>query len=152
MARKTRANQGGNQMNRMTSLMNERNKYLVKYYNLNEREMALFAQNNYDSLDAFYETRQAILDVVAELDKKIDESLMSLTVKEVDAQEAEIAELLSSKDSIIERILDQDLQLLSLIEKEKNRVMKEYMDTSLNKKAVGKYHSGKVKRSFEQEA
>lgn len=151
MARKTRAKQGG-KMNRMTTLMNERNKYLVKYYNLNEREMALFAQKNFDSLDAFYETRQAILDVVAELDKKIDESLMSLTVKEVEAKEDDIAELLSSKDSIIERILDQDLQLLSLIEKEKSRVMKEYMDTNLNKKAVGKYHSGAVKRTFEQEA
>ncbi|MEC9281915.1 MAG: hypothetical protein VX642_04335 [Bdellovibrionota bacterium] len=139
-------------MNRMTNLMNERNKYLVKYYNLNEREMVLFAQNNYESLDAFYETRQAILEVVAELDKKIDESLMTLTVKEVEAQEDDIAELLSSKDSIIEKILDQDLQLLSLIEKEKNRVMKEYMDTSLSKKAVGKYHSGAVKRTFEQEA
>lgn len=139
-------------MNRITMLMGERNKYLVKYYNLNEREMSLFRIANFDSLDAFYDTRQAILEVVAELDKKIDEELMEMTAADVETHEDSMAELLSSKDSIIEKILDQDLELLSIVEKEKSRVLQEYIDTSVSKKAVGKYKSGTVKRSYEQEA
>lgn len=139
-------------MQRLTMLMTERNNYLVKYFNLNEREMSLYRQANFDSLDAFYETRQAILEVVAELDRKIDEDLMALTTQEVESQQEDMALLLSEKDSIIEKILDQDLELLSMIEKEKGRVLREFMEASLSKKAVGKYKSGTVKHNFEQEA
>jgi hypothetical protein len=139
-------------MPRLLQLMTERNNYLVRYYNLNEREMRLYRVANFDSLDAFYETREAILDVVSALDEKIDDELMTATVEEVGNHQGEIAELLSEKDAIVGKVLDQDLQILSLIETEKNKVLKEYMETKSNKKAVGAYKSGGVKRTFEQEA
>lgn len=139
-------------MPRIIELMTERNHYLVRYYNLNEREMYHYREGNFDSLDAFYETREAILDIVAVLDEKIDEELMALEVEVVEAQQDKIADLLSEKDSIVEKVLDQDLQLISLIETEKGKILKEFLETKNNKKAVGAYKSGSVKRNFQQEA
>lgn len=139
-------------MHRIVQLMAERNQYLVRYFNLNERELKLYRASNFDSLDAFYETRQAILEVVGALDAKIEEELMALTVEDVDNNQQDMAKLLSEKDSIVEKVLDQDLQVISLIETEKGKILREIHDSKTNRKAVGAYKSGKVKRSYEQEA
>lgn len=139
-------------MPRLIELMKERNYYLIKYFNLNEREMHLFRGGNFDSLDPFYETRQAILDIVEVLDEKVDEELMALKVEDVEGLQDDMADLLSEKDSIVEKVLDQDLQLISLIETEKGKILREVLDAKSNKKAVGAYKSGNVKRSFQQEA
>lgn len=128
-------------MERLLTLMIERNKYLEKYYNLNEREIRLFKLANFQSLDAFYDTRQAILEVISALDSKIDEELKSSKIEDVDQYQNEIAELLTLKDEIIERILDQDLQIISLVENEKSKVLNDLNETRKNRKVMNAYGS-----------
>ncbi|MFK8138284.1 MAG: flagellar protein FliT [Bdellovibrionales bacterium] len=139
-------------MERLVEFMNERNNYLDRYFKLNAREIELFAENNFDSIDAFYETRSAILEVIHALDERIDIEIKQTEVAAIQALENQVAEILTYKDEVIEKILDQDLEILSLIETEKNSVMQELMSSKKNKKAVGAYKSGKRKVSFQQEA
>jgi hypothetical protein len=127
-------------MNRVISLLEEKNHYLEKFVSVNEHALALFQMGNYDSLEEFYQTRERILEIIKYLDEEmIKEDFQSVceNLKEI------ISENLKIKDQYVEHILAQDLEVLSCIDSAKSSIIRELQDVKKTRKAVSGYKSHK---------
>jgi hypothetical protein len=142
-------------MTRIITLMNEKNHYLEKFYALNERELVNFLQGSFDNLEGFYETRERILEIIKYIDAQIEGTNRREPQTAVGATEAErrtVRESLAIKDQYVERIIEQDLQVLSCIESAKNTIIRELQDLKKGKKAVNGYRAPSFVKRLDEEA
>lgn len=141
-------------MNRIITLLNEKNHYLEKFYSLNETELANFAQGQFDNLERFYQTREHILGVLKYVDAQVvkaqDENEVLGTPVNNEARR-EIKEALAIKDEYVARIIEQDIQVLACIEMAKNSIIKELQEVRRNRKAVGGYKSKTFNQRLDEE-
>lgn len=126
-------------MERLLSLMNEKNHYLEKFYSLAEDSLPNFRQGSFEGLDYFYKTREQILGVI----KYIDAQLTTHSQYESDIQPIQLKnqmkETIAIKDEYVRRIIAQDIEVLSCIEQAKNLIIKELQEVRRSKKAVSGY-------------
>lgn len=142
-------------MNRIITLMNEKNHYLEKFYALNETELKNFLQANFDNLEGFYETRERILEIIKYIDAQIEGTNRREPQTATGATENErrsVRECLAIKDQYVERIIEQDLQVLSCIESAKNTIIRELQDLKKGKKAVAGYRAPSFVNRLDEEA
>ena len=114
-------------MRRLVNLLNQKNHYLEKFYSLNETELLNFTRGDFNNLDYFYRTRENILDTVKYIDSEIDEvqkSQLEISLEE----KREVHANLSIKEEYVNRILAQDLEILSCIEKAKSSIIRELQE------------------------
>lgn len=141
-------------MNRIITLLNEKNHYLEKFYSLNETELANFAQGQFDNLERFYQTREHILGVLKYVDAQVvktqDENEV-LGTHMNDSARREIKEALAIKDEYVARIIEQDIQVLACIEMAKNSIIRELQEVRRNRKAVGGYKSKTFNQRLDEE-
>ncbi len=138
---------------RLISLMKEKNHFLEKYMNLNEREGVHFQAGMFDRLEMFYADRERILEIVKYLDGEIDREQASLDPAQIDRDaKSEIAAQLEIKKEVVDQVLKQDLDILSLIEKEKSNIIRELQDLRRDRKGLSGYKSTKVSNRFNEEA
>jgi hypothetical protein len=141
------------EMNRIITLLNEKNHYLEKFYSLNEKELIQFLEGNFDSIENFYNSREKILEIIKYVDSQIEQERIREGQQKVeDAHKLEIRRALAIKDQYVERILEQDLQILSCIEATKNSLIKELQGIRKNKKAVGGYKHKTFNHRLDEEA
>lgn len=134
-------------MNFLVELLDEKNEYLNKFYDLNEKEIINIDDNNFDNLENFYTTRECLLQMIGIIDKRID-GLQSNVVSPESLSEAEklrIKNCLDKKNKIVQAILNQDLMILSKIESEKSNIIKDLKQSKISKKAIGSYKSNTPK-------
>jgi hypothetical protein len=127
-------------MARIINLLNQKNHYLEKFYSLNETEILNLNEAKFQNLDPFYQNRESILEVIQYIDSQIseiDEHEEALSVEE----RREVTELLAIKEEYVNRILAQDLEILSCIESAKSSIIRELQDLRKARKAVGSYKS-----------
>ena len=131
-------------MSQIIELLNEKNNYLEKFFKINEAELIHLSENNFENLDNFYTARDCMLNMIKSVDKRIEDLNRGLLTPEIhsDNQKKVILRELDRKNEWVQEILVLDLQILSAIEEEKSRVIKELRKTSVTKKAVGSYKSG----------
>ena len=55
-------------MDRVISLLEEKNDYLEKFYAVNEHELINFGAGDFENVEVFYQTRDKILDLVRCID------------------------------------------------------------------------------------
>lgn len=117
---------------------------MEKFYTLNEEELVRFLEGHFENLEKFYESRDCLLELVHKIDKKIEKINQNCFEVSVvsDQQKREVLEAMSFKNDIVQRILAQDLQILSCIEEEKSRIIKDLKETKTVRKAIGAYKSG----------
>lgn len=138
---------------RLISLMKEKNHFLEKYMNLNERESIHFQSGIFDRLEMFYADRERILEIIKYLDGEIDREQASLDPQEMDREsKAEIAAQLEIKKEVVDQVLKQDLDILSLIEKEKSNIIRELQDLRRDRKGISGYKSTKLTSRLNEEA
>lgn len=142
-------------MTRIITLLNEKNHYLEKFYALNERELKNFLVGNFETIEAFYETREKILEIVKYLDAQVEvahnrdsEAASNATVEE----RRRLREALAIKDEYVSRIIEQDIQVLACIETAKNSIIRELQDLRKNKKAVSGYRAPTFNKRLDEEA
>lgn len=129
----------------------ERNHYFEKYHSLNEREINKFESGNFSGIDTLYENRQAILDIIDVIEQRMNDSTLELP-SSIDAEtKSELSSLLSYKDELLKRILEQDIHIMALIETEKNNIINELAESKSGRKAVSAYKSGRRKNSLNKE-
>lgn len=142
-------------MRRIVLLLNEKNHYLEKFYALNEKELKNFVLGNFDTLEAFYETRERILEIIRYLDSQVDGVRLEFEMGSRDTP-AEFKELLrealSIKDLYVKKIIEQDLSVLSCIESAKSEIIRELQDIRKNKKAVAGYKTPTFRQRLDEEA
>ncbi len=140
-------------MQRIIRLLKEKNSYLERFYEINESEMSNFANRNFDGLESFYQTRDSLLEMIRDIDERIDgenrESLDEVAFAQSSKVEVEL--LLKEKTQWVKAILAQDLHILSSVEKEKSTIITELRSTKRAKKVVGAYHSGKQQTQLDEE-
>ena len=131
-------------MDTIINLLKDKNFHLQKFYQLNETELLNFAENNFDNLEVFYQSRETLLDLVRCIDRLVEAASAATTSPgEVSERcKKELLETMNFKGELVTRILGQDLQILSVIENAKSDIIRELRQVATAKKAVGAYKSG----------
>lgn len=130
-------------MERVISLLREKNHYLEKFFTVNEHELINFAEGDFENVEAFYQVRDKILDLIKCIDDLLEEENTRTAIEPIRASDrGEIESLLKSKDEWVKLILEQDLEIISYIEKEKSNIIRELSETKQTRRAVGAYAQG----------
>ena len=129
-------------MERIVTLVNEKNHYLEKFYSMNEAEIVRVTAGDFSNIERFYKNRDKIIEMITYIDQQTDIEVTKSRYQQVpDTVRTKIQRALQLKDQYAKRILDQDLRLLSLVEAAKSSILKELQSVRFNKKAVGSYKS-----------
>ncbi|OFZ17858.1 MAG: hypothetical protein A2Z20_05770 [Bdellovibrionales bacterium RBG_16_40_8] len=140
-------------MREITDLLQEKNYCLEKFYRLNECGLENLSEGNYDYLNSFYASRDGLLDIIKKIDEMIERSNeIPLDVQEIDAEVKKIIlSALDYKTDLVNRILEQDLKIISVIEAAKSNIIKELSQVKVTRKALGSYKSGKSRNNLDEE-
>lgn len=138
----------------IVELIKEKNEYLEKFYNVNLEEISRFADGDFENLENFYQSRAALLDMISSVDRRIEESnvLDSEEVEMSPEDKVVVIQELDFRNSLVHKILAQDLQALSFIEKAKSEIIKELAQVRSVKKAVSSYKVGIRNLTIDEEA
>lgn len=141
-------------MDTIINLLKDKNYHLEKFHQLNETELLNFTEGNFDGLEVFYQSRETILDLVRCIDRLIEAaSVAHGEPGEIsDRNKQEVLKCMNAKSDLVQRILAQDLQILSVIEQEKSNIIKELRQVQGAKKAVGAYKSGEPRNKLDEKA
>lgn len=148
-------------MNRVMTLLNEKNHYLEKFYTVNESELANFANGNFDNLQQLYYSREKILEVLKYVDAQLEKSYSEIGIifsksmvedVEISAETRSlIEEAFAIKDMFVARIIEQDIQILVEIEGAKNSIIKELQETKKNRKGLSGYKVNTFTKTIDEE-
>ncbi len=141
-------------MTRILTLLNQKNHYLEKFYALNEKELSNFLVGNFDSIESFYETREKILGIIKYIDNEIDKvqvEEVNLNSPTLNMMKRKISESFKVKNLYVEKIVQQDVEILSCIESAKNSIIRELQQLNRGKKAVGGYKSKNYAPNLDEE-
>lgn len=140
-------------MERLVSLMTEKNHYLEKFYSLNETELEKFRLGNFETLDYFYQSRERILEIIKYIDGQFAESQEThADVQMPEHIKKQCREAMLIKDQYVQKIIEQDLEVLSCIEEARNIIIKELQDLKRAKKAVSGYRQPTFGNRVDEEA
>ncbi len=141
-------------MDTIINLLKDKNYHLGKFLELNEGELLNFSEGNFDNLEVFYQSRETILDLVRCIDRLIDAAASTHGDAPVvsNQNKKEMVTAMNIKNDMVQRILAQDLQILSVIEKAKSNIIRELRTVQSGKKAIGAYKSGDAPGKLDEEA
>ena len=125
-------------MERLIGLLHERNKYLEKFHNINEKELVNLEKGQFENLRFFYDNREAIIKVLDKLDGMIGKTSHNC-MKSIEFEEKDQTEVLKAveyKDELITAILFQDLQVISFVEEAKVEIIRDLMGLEVAKEDI----------------
>ena len=139
-------------MKKLIKHLDERNHFLEKFRRLNQTQIQQSKHRNFECFEMFYKAREKILEIISYLEVLIRDRIKGFGPKDkaTDEQKNQIREALNRKDDIVSIILDQDLQIISLIEKEKSTIIKELRKTTEGRKIVKSYAGQKRARQLDE--
>ncbi|MBX7231718.1 MAG: hypothetical protein K1X29_06495 [Bdellovibrionales bacterium] len=128
-------------MENILRLLEEKNEHLNRFYALNEIELIHFVEGNFDNLEAFYNSRESILDLIRCIDRLIEHSSQSDSESSVidENLKNKVSTLLKKKNDVVNKILAQDLQIISVLETTKSNLIKELSQIKVARRAVRAY-------------
>lgn len=131
-------------METIIKLMRQRNEHLLKFKEINERELINFAEGQFDNLESFYQARETLLNLVRSIDTMINDEAAAIDPNSsfiTDEYRRAVVESMDVKNQIVTEILSQDLQILSVIETAKSGIIKELKQVQATRKAFNSYQS-----------
>ena len=140
-------------MQEVLNLLEEKNSCLKRFIDINEKQMTFINAGDFDDLNNFYAARENILDIIQRVDEMIGAASLNFQEKE-DSEEVKISiqKNISDKADLVNRILTQDLEILSKIDRAKSEIIKELSGVKSGRKAIGAYKSGSEERNLDEEA
>jgi len=140
-------------MENIIALLQDKSYHLKRFYELNEVELVNFVEGNFENLEVFYNSRDALLDLIKCIDRLIEQANLSVDPTVItDKQRQEIKIHLARKDEIVEKILAQDLQILSVLETAKSGIIKELRQVQSARKAMNVYKGNDHSNRLDEEA
>lgn len=136
-------------MKRILELMDQKNHFLEKFYSVNEKSIELFVRDQFETINEFYQERENILEIIKYIDKEI-KIIFQNAQPDNEKDLAQFRKSLSVKDTFVEKIIEQDIAILSCIEAAKNQIIKELKDVKLGKKVVSAYKNPQSKNKLEE--
>ena len=138
-------------MEEIISLLEEKVLFLERFYAINEHEMINFSAGDFENVEAFYQAREKLLEVIREIDRQIENIQAEQDKDNIDpALKLKVEWLLSKKTERVETILTQDLQILELIEEEKSKIIRELQNAAKTRKLMGAYKSGTQENQLDE--
>ena len=100
-------------------MLERKNSYLLEFHKINNEEMDRLAKGRAEGLEDFYYSRELLLNAIDRLDKKIRdrEKRPGGAVGLPEKKKLKLKKILSLKKNMVLSILDQDLAIISLVEK-----------------------------------
>jgi hypothetical protein len=129
-------------MIRLIQLLKEKNHFLEKFYSVNESQITRLEAGLFDDVEKFYNRREDLLKIIKYIDAEIQKAhgLYKDTMGTFsDEDKNEIRQALRTKEAYVQRILEQDLVVLGMIDEAKSKIIRELKDVSKAKKAMGGY-------------
>lgn len=128
-------------------LLNEKNHFLEKFYSLNEKQLVQLSASQFENVEYFYNQREDILKIIKYIDAELtrandNETAMNMKVSGED--QAAVKECLRIKDIFVNRIIEQDVQIICLIEKLKNNIISELKTVRGARRAMTGYKSNNL--------
>jgi len=141
-------------MDTIINLLKDKNYHLGKFLELNESELLNFTEGNFDNLEVFYQSRETILDLVRCIDRLIEAAANTQgdSPQVSDQNKKEMVMAMNTKNDLVQRILAQDLQILSVIEQAKSDIIRELRTVQAGKKVIGAYKHGEAANKLDEEA
>jgi hypothetical protein len=142
---------GGAMSDEIIHLLSERNRYLSQFSVINKVQIERLKNGNFEQLSEFYMTREHILAVVEKIELLLSQKLEQTSTEVSDENRSSVEGLLQAKDKVIKEILDQDLEILSTIEKEKSNILTELKTLKKGRQTISAYKSGITTTKLDEE-
>lgn len=137
-------------MKRLLELMDQKNHYLEKFYTINETHLDHFLKNRFELINDFYNSRENILEILKYIDQEIRVVSYS-TAQETMLDVQKLKSSLSVKDTFVQKIIEQDIDILSCIESAKNSIIMELKEVRRGKKIINAYKTPTFKENLSEE-
>lgn len=118
-------------------MLQEKIFFLDRFLELSASEQNNFRARNFDNLEALYQTREDLIKNVGSLDKHIYRISYDSDFNE--SQKNDLQQISKKVNQKVRAILEEDLTLISFVEREKSIILKELNKTSVGRKAIRGY-------------
>lgn len=127
-------------MSKVIDLLKEKNFYLERFLEESRKERGRFKARHFENLDSLYQKREQILLNIQSIDKRIND-LCQNEGKEIlhPPKHNEITEMLDKIKSNVNFIMEEDLQIITYIENEKTKIIREISQTREGRKVLNGY-------------
>ena len=129
-------------MSKIIELLKEKNFYLEKFLDESRSERLSFKARHFENLENLYKMREQILANIQSIDQRINK-LCAKDSAEADKPENKkiISTLLAQIKANVRFILEEDLTIISCIENEKTKIIKEISSSREGQRALKAYKS-----------
>ena len=104
--------------------LEKKNSYLLEFHKINMEELGRLAQGSLKNLENFYYSREILLNAISHLDDKISLNDLKKNIKINKKEKKKLLDILNLKRKMVMSILDQDLTIISLVDKLKKEGIK----------------------------
>lgn len=140
-------------MSNLLELHKEKNIFLERFSQLNADELSNFANGNFDKIEAFYNQREKILEILQFIEDKISLQSHLATTKVWSGTERKMLENAILEIKILTHtIVQQDMDILSLVDATKSAIIRELQSLKKNKKSVSGYKTKVDHHQIDEEA
>ena len=101
-------------------VLEQKNSYLLEFHKINMNELDRLAEGYIDNLENFYYSRELLLNAINKLDDTISHNNLDKNLKINKIQKQKLIDILNLKRKMVLSILDQDLTIMSLIDRIRN--------------------------------
>ncbi len=126
----------------LLDLMERKNSFLEKFYTINEAELLNFSADDFGNLESFYQCRENILRLIGRIDEQMDNLLKTMETDIPREVRVQIQNCLDRKDDWAKKIVDQDLQIITEIERKKSGIINELKSVQTSKMLHKAYNPG----------
>ena len=127
-------------MSKVLELLKEKNFYLERFLEESRKERTRFKARKFENLDTLYNKREQILLNIQSIDRRITEICDDEGSEVLNPpKKNEISGLLSKIKNNVRYIMEEDLQIISFIENEKTKIIKEISNTKEGRKVLNGY-------------
>ena len=129
-------------MNKVLDLLKDKNFYLEKFLEASRQEGGRFKARHFENVDTLYNKREQILLNIQSIDKKIKQALEDKRSDFLNlSRKSEVSIMLEKIKNNVQSILEEDLQIISFIEDEKSKLIKEISKTREGRKILKSYRA-----------
>ncbi len=126
-------------MEMILDLLERKNMFLEKFTTINEAELLNIEARDFANLESFYDCRENLLKIMARLDEQIEQFCRTIDGTASKDTKARVTSLLDQKDRLVKKIVDQDLCIITCIEKEKSGIITELKAVQTARKLMETY-------------
>ena len=101
----------------LLELLEEKNSCLLEFHKINMDELSRLAKGHIGNLENFYYSRELLLNAINKLDCSVSQAPPAQSLKISPTQKKRLTDILNLKRNIVISILDQDLAIISMIDK-----------------------------------